>query len=366
MAHPSPLQAFHEDADAQMLAFGHTPVVAMHDVVETEYGRLRNRAAIMDCPHRTLVELAGADRLAFLHRLVSNDVASLKSGEGMRAFLLTAKGRIIADLIVLHGEDRTLIDLDAADAAALCAELDKLLFGEDVQIVDRSDACHRLSLHGPEAAELLDALSPASLAGGGASFSHQQATLAGADATVYRHDVCGVGGHHLWLAVADVERVWRTVVPTDPQHERAKPLGWLAFNIARLEAGTPLFHVDFGPDSLPGETGLLGEAVSFTKGCYRGQEVVATMKDRGHPSKLLVRWKAVGDDLPVAGAPVYADAESTDPIGAITSSAPSPLLSGRPIGLAMVKWGSHEAGGELFAAAEGGKAAIHVVGEPFV
>lgn len=361
MAIPSPLHELHEAHDAQMLAFGDCPVVAMHDVVETEYGRLRNRAAIMDCPQRGLLELTGGDRLDFLHRTLSNDMNSLNAGDGRRAFLLTARGKIIADLIVLQDADRTLIDLDAADAATVGEEFDKLLFGEDVTVQDRTESHHRLSLHGPEAAALLDELSATSPKRCQDDFLHAAATLAGAKATVYRHDLADVPGYHLWLAADDAERLWRTIVPADPEHERAKPLGWLAFNIARLEAGTPLFHVDFGPDSLPGETGLLDEAVSFTKGCYRGQEIVATMKDRGHPAKLLVKFRSVGDELPVAGAPVFADAETTDPIGAVTSSTPSPLLSGKPIGLAMVKWGSHEPGGELFAAAEGGKAPITVV-----
>jgi len=361
MAIPSPLHELHESNDAQFLAFGEAPVVAMHDVVETEYGRLRNKAAIMDCPHRALLELTGKERLDFLHRTLSNDMNALKAGQGRRAFLLTAKGKIMADLIVLHSENQTLIDLDAADAALVVEEFDKLLFGEDVQLHDRTQSHHRLTLQGPHAAALLDDLSPASGKRGHSTFSHASVTLAGVNAMIYRHDQAGVEGFHLWLAADDVERLWRTIVPTDPQHERAKPLGWLAFNIARLEAGTPLFHIDFGPDSLPGETGVLDQAVSFTKGCYRGQEIVATMKHRGHPSKLLVEWQAVGDELPVAGAPVFADADATDPIGAITSSTPSPMQSGKPIGLAMVKWTHHEPGTELFAAAEGGKAAITVV-----
>ena len=344
-----------------MLAFGDCPVVAMHDVVETEYGRLRNRAAIMDCPHRALIDLAGDDRLDFLHRTLSNDMNGLKPGEGRRAFMLTAKGKIMADLIVLHDHDRTLIDVDAADAAMVVEELDKLLFGEDVQIfAEAIDFLHRLSLHGPDAASIVESLMPETLELTDTALVHQSTIVGGAASLVYRHDVAGVPGFHLWLPAEAASQVWQAIVPANPDQERAKPLGWLAFNIARLEAGTPLFHVDFGPDSLPGETGLLDEAVSFTKGCYRGQEIVATMKDRGHPSKLLVKWQADGDELPVGGAPVFDSADSTDPIGAVTSSTPSPLRSGKPIGLAMVKWGHHAPGSELFAAAEGGKAAISI------
>ncbi len=353
MASPSPLQARFDDADAQFTAFGHTPIVAMHDVVETEYGRLRAGATVMDGPHRALIQLTGTDRLSFLHNLLSQNVGSMPTGSGARSFLLDAKGHILGDMVVLHDEVRTLLDVDAMDTAGLIAELDKLLFGEDVQIADESAKFHRLSLHGPAVAARLGTSDddwPA--------FEQRPVSIGGLEGLAYRDDQCGVPGLHLWLAAEDVAKAWETL--TDPQRDdRVRPLGWLAFNIARIEAGTPLYHIDFGPDSLPGETSIADTRISYTKGCYRGQEIVATMKDRGHPSKRLVRFTAEADALPTAGTPITAeDAGDARAVGAVTSSTMSPLKGNAPIGIAMVKWGLHEPGTQLWSPAEGARVRI--------
>ncbi|MDX1682087.1 MAG: glycine cleavage T C-terminal barrel domain-containing protein, partial [Phycisphaeraceae bacterium] len=133
---------------------------------------------------------------------------------------------------------------------------------------------------------------------------------------------------------------------------RGRGIGWLAINTARIEAGRPLYHVDFGPDSLPAETGCLDEAVSFTKGCYIGQEVVARMQNLGHPKRKVVGLTFADGQLPIAGTGLM-DEPSGDVIGGVTSSTPSPMNGGEAIALGTVKWGFHEPGTEVYAAAEG-------------
>ena len=157
---------------------------------------------------------------------------------------------------------------------------------------------------------------------------------------------------------------------------RGRPVGWSAFNTVRIEEGVPLYHVDFGPTSLPAEVpGPHGidAAVSFTKGCYLGQEVVARMKSLGHPKKLLVAFRvdeqtheqkaeqagevtadeATPGPLPVAGAQVFDADNPTKVIGAVTSSAASPLAGQTAVGFAMVRWGRHRTGTALRMPADG-------------
>lgn len=371
MANPSPLDERFEQADAEFLPFGEdVRLVAMHDVVETEYGRVRNRAAIMDCPHRGLVKITGSDRLDFLHRMLTNDCRGLAPGEGNRHFLLTPKGRIIADLMLLHEAEATFVDLDLPSVETFIAEMEKLLFGEDVTLEDISRAHHRFSLHGRAAAEAIDQPSAATFEPLSED-RHCRVTVGGVEAMCYRRDECAAAGYHLWLESERALKLWADFTPVDAEGEPVegalKPLGWLAYNIARLEAGTPLFHVDFGPDCLPGETGLDQEALSATKGCYRGQEVVARMRDLGHPAKRLVGFASDSEAVPVAGSPVLAeDGPNGQTVGAITSSAPSPMLSGKPVGLAMVKWGRHEPGTTLYAPAGGRTVPLEVRQTPFV
>ena len=336
MANPSPLLPQFEKVEALMMSWGDAvQIVSEFASLEIEYATIRKGAALMDCPHRGLLKLTGSDRVDFLHRMVSNSVKDLSPGQPRRAFILTAKGRILADLLIVHEAQYTLIDLDVHQADTVATELDNLLFGEDVQIENLSDSYHRLSLHGPKAPEAVE-------------------HLEGLDGYRFEYDETGEIGRHLWAPADEI-----TAATLDD--DRFKPIGWGAFNIARIEAGRPMFNIDFGPDSLPHETGVLDEAVSFTKGCYRGQEIVARMQSLGHPSKKLVGFRAEGELLPLAGTGIL-DAEGSDAatVGAVTSSTYAPMLSKSPIGFAMVKWGHHEDGCKLFAPAEGVNVPIQV------
>jgi folate-binding protein YgfZ len=127
-----------------------------------------------------------------------------------------------------------------------------------------------------------------------------------------------------------------------------RPAGWHAFNIARIEAGSPLYYIDFGPDSLPAETGVLEDRVSFKKGCYLGQEVVARMHSRGHSKQVLVGvdFDTVPDPTtgfplqPLGGTPVHLATPVTgkdEPVGMVTSSTLSPMNGSRPVALVQLK-----------------------------
>ena len=147
---------------------------------------------------------------------------------------------------------------------------------------------------------------------------------------------------------------------------RAVRGGWHAFNIARIEAGTPLYYLDFGPDSLPHETGeeTLNDRVSFKKGCYLGQEIVARMHARQQVAKQLVGLRVHADALPVAGAHLFD--EKDNQVGMVTSSTVSPVLSNACIGLGYLKKPFFALGTKVRVAAEGAMREVEVVGRPFV
>ncbi|MBI1370105.1 MAG: hypothetical protein GC162_15805 [Planctomycetes bacterium] len=325
MAVPSPLFEHDQAADALFLPWGDkAQMVAQLDVIELEYAAIRKTAAMLDSPHRGLLRISGKDRVDFLHRMLSNDVKAMSIGDVQRNFLLNAKGRIMADLLLIAREDATLIDLDIHQVEPIARELDNLLFGEDVKIENLSQSHHRISFHGPNAQQI-DA--PTAMS--------------------YRYDETGEIGMHYWLPVGDV-------MAFADGGETFRRIGWLAFNIARIEAGRPMFNIDFGADSLPHETGVLDEAVSFTAGCYRGQEIVARMQSLGHPAKVLVGFRAEGEAIPPAGAPVHdKDGPDAQLVGGVTSSTFAPMLSQAPIGFAIVRWSHREIGTLLSAPAEG-------------
>ena len=371
----NPLTSTHAQDGAGFIPYGPVDadqtvqVVDTFGLYEAEYAAIRKTVGLMDLPHRGVVEVTGGGRIDFLHRMLTNDTAGLEPGQGRRAMLLDRTGRIGADMIVLHDSERTCLETDVFQTSSLVAELEGFVFTEDVQLRDASDSYVRLALHGPAGADVLkavgnepvEALSP---------LSHRRLTLAGHPCTVFRSDETGTPGLHLMVprqgAVAVYDAL-KKAVGGDAAVSTGKPIGWLAYNTARIEAGTPLYHIDFGKDTLPHETGVLDQAVSFTKGCYRGQEIVARLHNLGHPKRVLVGLRLADDRLPIAGSQVLepdeptGDRTGTTPrgstsgsvIGGVTSSCVSPMLGGKAVAFAMVKWGMHEPGTPVVVPAEG-------------
>jgi len=386
--HPSPLYDNHESHEATFLPYGPgNEEGSAVELVETfgnyhaEYAAIRKGVAIFDTPHRAIVRLRGGDRIDLLHRFLTNQVNELQAGDATRGFLLTNKGRIMGDLVVLQRADDTLLLLDASDAAAVATELENLLFTEDVQIEDASETLSVLALHGPAAMKLLGKTMPEALGEHEGGLQHGQ-HQSSEQVTAVRWDECGSPGVHLITPRDELLPLYEKlatavggVVPdvdADAQGGGAKrdfpggrSIGWLAYNTARIEAGTPLFHVDFGPDSIPQETGPIDTTVSFTKGCYRGQEVVARVQHLGKPKKQLVGLRFTSDQMPIAGSQVFAPPEDVDldnppehltpgkVIGAVTSSTASPMRGNNAIAFAMIKQGFLAHGTKLLVPAEG-------------
>ena len=317
---------------------------ARFDSVEVEYAAIRREAALVDFPQRGTLEVTGAERIPFLQRMLTQDLKPLQSAPGaVRSFWLNRKGRIDADMLVVETGERMLIELDAAVARSVASALMQFVFSEDVQVIDATDRWARFEIHGPGSIALLEA----SGVGADASLGMVHA----------RRDMCGVPGISCAVPRDRADEAWsRLLASAAPGRHRARPCGWLAFNIARIEGGSPIFMVDFGTASLPHETSLIDSRVSFTKGCYLGQEVVARMQSLGKPKQVIVAFKATRDALPAGGAQVFTrrdDGGIGDEVGVVTSSALSPMLGAAPVGLATVRTAHSAPGTVLVADAEG-------------
>ena len=356
-----PLHDLHEQAEAEFQPYAAGQIVSTFGEPQAEYAALRKGAGLMDLPQRGFLELTGRDRLPFLNNLITNQTfdkatkTGLAAGRGVYAFLLQAKnGRIVADLNVLELGDRTLIELDGRLAAAVAVALEKYRFAEQVTITDRTGQLHEVALHGPRATVALHELPPLD------PMACAAVELFGTPAVVWRDDPTGSPGHHLIVSADAARLVWMNTVA-----RHVRPVGWAAFNAARIEAGRPLFGIDFDDTALPAETGpLLDRAVSFTKGCYPGQEIVARMHARQQTAKKIVGLRMADDRLPMAGAPVTDDAGET--VGGVTSSTVSPLLSNGAVALATVRKNSAAAGTVLNVPAEGAVRRAVVVDRPSV
>ncbi len=334
-------------------------VPMIHEHVELEYAAIRKGCALVDLPQRGTIEVAGADRLAFLNNLVTQELKNLEPMRSVWSFWLNRKGRIEADLRLCDTGASTIMAVDALVAGTTAEALAKFVFSEDVTLTDATESMHRLALHGPRAARVLmsvaDTDEHVGLEPGGA----MTVMVRGASVLVEREDSAGEMGLILTIPTGSARPIYEALAAV----EGVRPCGWMAYNIARIEAGWPLFQIDFTSESLPAETGVLHDRVSFTKGCYLGQEVVARMQSLGKPKQMLVGLRLGASQeaqLPGERASIYADKDSDKVIGTVTSSTIAPMLSATPIALAQVRTAHADAGTTLFVDAEGERVAFEV------
>jgi folate-binding protein YgfZ len=355
-----PLHDLHVQAEAEFQAYGDLQIVSTFGEPQAEYAAIHKSAAVIDLPYRGLLQVTGKDRLPFLNNLLTNQTydkntkTPMPVGSGVYAYLLDAKtGRIRADMNVLEREDGTWIETDARLVPVLAAALEKYRFAEAVTFTDRSADFNEIAVHGPGARAAVGDVPELPLMA--------SASLAIDGGFVWRDDVTGQPGYHLVVPTASARTVWMKLLTTGG----ARPTGWAAFNAARVEAGRPLFGIDFDEQTLPGETGpLVNRAVSFTKGCYPGQEVVARMHARKQMAKSIVGLRVADGALPIAGAAVTDDAGNT--IGAVTSSTVSPVMSNAAIAIAIVKRPSFAVGTVVNVPAEGSVRRAVVAELPFL
>jgi folate-binding protein YgfZ len=306
----------------------------------TEYRALREGAGIVDRSARGRLTVTGADRRTYLQGLLSNDIEALSAGTGCYAAFLTAQGRMIADMRVFETGRSLLVDLDRSRAAPVAARWTQFVFSEDVLIVDDSDATAEIGVYGPLSAQIVSM----ALAAAGAPqrgeveeilhtiplYGNRSWDLSGSSVVVVSSDDIGVRGFDLIVPSTSEVNV-RAIL----EQSGGVPVGAGAAENCRVEGGRPVFGVDMTEDTIPLEAGIEERAISLTKGCYVGQEVIIRVLHRGQgrvARRLVGMIFEPGAPVPASGERVgTADRE----IGWITSAVASPAL-GRPIALGYV------------------------------
>lgn len=301
----------------------------------------RTAAAVFVLEDRGVVEVRGSDRMRFLQGQLTNDVAGLDPGgarSGCHALVLTPQGRIVAELHVLAHPDTLWLETDRAAVPALIARLEKYVIADDVQIADRTDAWARFGVEGPRAAELVEAVAGAPVAI--APDACAALSVAGADAVVAAFGWSGERALQLFVPAASREDVARALAAA-AERLGAVVAGAAALEILRVEAGVPRFGAELGEQTLPAEARLVESAVSFRKGCFTGQEVVARMQSRGRVGHLLVglALPPAGEGAPGPGTALLRDGAKS---GEITSVAFSPVAG--PIALGFLRAAHAEPG----------------------
>ncbi|MGE0448499.1 MAG: folate-binding protein YgfZ [Vicinamibacterales bacterium] len=296
------------------------------------YEAVRREAGIR--PPSTLgrIVVAGKDRASYLQGLLTNDITSLSAGQGCYAAYLTPQGRMISDLHVYELGDVMLLTLPGAQKDTVLAKLDQFIFTEDVQLGDVSAAYATVGVVGPLASSFLGpviGVDPGRLADL-PEHGNVRVDLAGESVIVLRTSDAGVPGLDVLAppaVAASIAQQLRAegVVDVDPE----------TTEVIRIEAGVPLFGRDMDEHTIPLEAGIEGRAISFTKGCYVGQEVVIRILHRGHGrvARKLVGLVFADERVEAAGGVIQAEGRE---VGSITSAAVSPA-TGRGIALGYVK-----------------------------
>jgi folate-binding protein YgfZ len=328
-----------------------------------EYQAALERAAVFDVSCRSKVELAGPDARAFLHNVCTNDVKNLPLGAGCEAFLITAKGKILAHVLVghYHQPDQSVIWLDtvADQAPIIGAHLDHYLISEQVELADRTEVFGLFHLCGPKAGAILQSIA-------GEDFAQLPALgSCGLEwpcdgrpwCNVRRNAAVGVDGYDLFFPAGRSLELWKLL-----RDGGAVPAGMDAYETLRIEAGMPEFGPDFDGQRFVMEVGRTAQAISQSKGCYLGQESVVMARDRGQVNRTLMGVKAAADGLLPAGARLF---KGNDTVGHVTSSAESSRL-GQVIALAYLRRGSQEPGTELVVEPETDGRTVTVCTLPFV
>jgi tRNA-modifying protein YgfZ len=290
--------------------------VTSTDALSAEYRALTEHCGLLDRSERGKLALAGPDAKGFLQGQVSNDIEALAPGTGCYAAFLTPKGKMLGDLRVLDADGELLLDTERSALQELFNMIRRFSIGYDVELQKRTLERGLLSLIGPEAAALARADGLAE-----AEHSHTRVTVAGVEALAIRTDL----GVDLLCDAADTERLSEALVEAG-----ALPVSNQAAEIVRIEYGRPRYGVDIDDTVIPQEAGLNERAVSFTKGCYVGQETVARLHYRGKPNRHLRGLRLSAQAEP--GAPITFGGKS---VGTVASVATSPRLG--PIALALVR-----------------------------
>jgi len=314
----NPLQAEHVKLGARFGAWFGATLPSAYDALEAEWTRARETAAVFDTGYHAVFELAGPDRARYLNAVTSGDVRNLTPGQGTPGLLLNPQGHILAELETFALEDRFLLISHASVAQRTFETLDKFIIMDDCVLTDVTERWASCAVEGPRAAEAL------ATAGGVALdslplFGHVAANVAGVECRVLRRSHFGAPGVEILAARENIGAVWQALLGA-ARGAGGGAIGWDAVNALRIEARVRWFGYDFDDTVIPHEAGVESTHISYTKGCYTGQEIVERVRSRGRLNRWLSLLEFSGA-APEAGAKLLVDGKEW---GHVTSAAYSP------------------------------------------
>ena len=312
-------------------------------VPHDDYRHIREESAIGAIAPRDQIAVAGPDRATYLQGLLTNDIPALSPGTGCYSAWLTPQGRMLTDMHVLQSDGIILLDVPAETSDATRERLEQFIFTENVQVESLKGSLSSVWIHGPKAAAVVgrvlsDPPGPSDTTGRSertgptgfatwADYHHAQLRFQAHSVSVARIDQLGVPGFCVYVEQAREQELIAALTSAG-----ARVVSAQAIEAARVEAGYPVFGVDMTDDTIPLEAGIEDRAISLSKGCYVGQEVIIRVLHRGHGrvARKLVGLRIEGP-VPPRGARLFA---ADRDVGFVTSAAESPRLGTIAMGYA--------------------------------
>jgi folate-binding protein YgfZ len=311
-----------------------------------DYRHIREEAAIGAIAPRHQIAVAGPDRATYLQGLLTNDIPALPPGTGCYSAWLTPQGRMLTDMHVLESGSMILLDVPAETTEATRERLEQFIFTEDVQVASLAEKLAGVWIHGPKAPTVLESVMRATGLVAWADYHHTQLEFQEQPVSVARIDQLGVPGFCVYVERAREQDLLAALTSAGAPVVSAQ-----AIETARVEAEYPVFGVDMTDDTIPLEAGIEDRAISLTKGCYVGQEVIIRVLHRGHGRvvRKLVGLRIEGP-VPQRGARLFA---ADRDVGFVTSAAESPRLG--TIAMGYLHRDFLAAGTKVEAATDGGR-----------
>jgi folate-binding protein YgfZ len=317
----TPLAQAHQSAGANLATwFGCTLPNDFGDW-QHEYEFAKNTVALIDKNYLAYFSFTGPDRARYLNAILTNNIKDLQPGQGNISLLLNPQGRILAEIETQAEPDRLLCISHAMIRAQLSETLEKFIIMDDVTLTDETDRYGTLSLQGPQTAQLIRELAANTDLDSIPDFNSINTHINSIPCIITRKSFTDRLSADIRVERKDLEPLWNFLVEKTRAGGGA-PIGYKALNALRLEQQIPWFGYDFGDKQIPHEAGLQDSHISYTKGCYTGQEIVERVRSRGQVNRRRVSLRFPNRiEPPLAGTILTADGKE---VGTVTSSSPLP------------------------------------------
>ncbi len=312
----TPLATLHAAAGAKMGVWFGCALPDYFGDAAAEYRSARDTVALIDKNYRAYLSFTGPDRVRYLNAILTNNIKDLATGHGIVSLLLNPQGHILAEIETCAFPDRLLCVSYAMIRERLIEVLDKFIIMDEVTLTDETPRYGTLALEGPKAAALVKEVSGADLTKF-EELSPHGGKIGSIPCWITKRSPGGVPGAEFLAESGKLPELWQVLLDAVRWHDGA-PMGYAALSATRLAQGVPWFGYDFGEKQIPHEAGLQDSHISYTKGCYTGQEIVERVRSRGQVNRRRVELLFSGDAVPEPEALLSLDGKE---VGYVTRAA---------------------------------------------